>query len=81
MLEKQRKAICKFTQGLKATSSQHKYQIMEDNQRQVLTFVAANKQQDETETDQMTKAIKIMISDELQKVMFTFISGVLFMME
>ncbi len=54
---------------------------MEDNQRQVLTFIAANKQQDETETDQMTKAIKIMISDELQKVMFTFVSGVLFVME
>ncbi len=36
---------------------------MEDNQWQVIAFTVANKQQDEVETDQMTKEIKIMISD------------------
>lgn len=80
-MEKQRKAVCKLTQGLKATSSQHKCQNtsladkMEDNQQQILTFIAANKQHDKAETEQMTKAIRIMISDELQKVVSTFTSG------
>lgn len=36
---------------------------MEYNQWQVIAFIVANKKQDEAETDQMTKAIKIMISD------------------
>lgn len=56
--------------------------LPEDNQRQVLTFITANNQQDEAETDQMTKAMKVMITDDrLQKVKSTFVSGLLFMVE
>lgn len=85
--KKQEKAVCELTQGLKASSSQHTDQInnlatkVKDNQQQVLTLLASNKKQDESETDQLTKAIKLMISGELQKVESTVVSEVRFMVD
>lgn len=86
-IKKQEKAVSELTQGLKATSSQHCDQItnlatkMKDNQQQVLTLVASNKKQDEDETDQLTKAIKLMITGELKKVESTFVSEVRFIVD
>lgn len=83
----QTKAVGELTQGLKAASSQHSDQInnlstkVSDNQQQVLTLLATSGKQDESEADQLTKAIKLMISGELQKVESTVVSEVRFMVD
>lgn len=86
-VETQTKAVGELTQGLKAASSQHSDQInnlstkVSDNQQQVLTLLATSGKQDESEADQLTKAIKLMISGELQKVESTVVSEVRFMVD
>lgn len=86
-IKKQEEAVCELTQEVKATSSQHCHQVshlatnLKDNQQQVLTLLATNKKQDEAETDQLTKAIKLMISSELQRVESTFVAEVRFMVD
>lgn len=54
---------------------------MKDNQQQVLTLLASNKKQDQSEADHLTKAIKLMISGELQKMESSVVSEVRFMVD
>lgn len=53
---------------------------MEMNHQQ-LNAIAAHRQQEEECTDQLTKAMKVMITEEIQKVKHTLTSEVRFMVE
>lgn len=53
---------------------------MEDNQQQILTTLTATKA-DSSDSDQLVKAMKVMISQELQKVESTLIAEVCFMVD
>ncbi|KAI2654751.1 Structural maintenance of chromosomes protein 4 [Labeo rohita] len=54
---------------------------MEDNKSQVFTLLTTTKQKEESETDKLTKAMKQMITDELQKVESTLVSEMRFMVD
>ncbi len=81
------KAICGLTQEVKSTSSQHCDQVShlaikhEGQPAASSHLLATNKKQDEAENDQLTKAIKLMISIELQRVESTFVAEVRFMVD
>ncbi len=72
---------------MKATSSHHKNQLadlavkVEDNKSQVFTLLTTTKQQDESETDKLTKAMKQIITAELQKVESTVVPEMRFMVD
>ncbi len=54
---------------------------METNHQQILDTIAAQKQDEEGSSDQLIKAMKVMVTGELQKSESTLISEVRFMVE
>ncbi|KAL0167867.1 hypothetical protein M9458_036089, partial [Cirrhinus mrigala] len=86
-MKRQEKTVNDLTQEIKVTSSHHKSQFadlvakVEDNKSQVFTLLTTTKQKEESETDKLTKAVKQMITDELQKVESTLVSEMRFMVD
>lgn len=84
-IKTQEEAIHKLTHDLKAASTHHTDQAtnmatkIQENQQQVLTLLATHKTQEEAETDQLTKAINIMLASEVKKVESTIVSEMRFM--
>lgn len=82
LIRKQGKTVTELTQEVKDTSSHHKSQIadlaakVDDNKNQVCTLFTATKQQEESEANKLTKAIKLMITGELQKVESTLVTEI-----
>lgn len=78
----QEKTVKELTQVLKTSSSHHENQItdlaakVETNNQQVVTLMTAGKQQEEAETDQMVKAVQLMMSKEIQKMELSLTSVV-----
>ncbi len=54
---------------------------MESNHQQLFSTLTATKQQEETETDQLIKAMKTMLTDKLQKTESTLCTEFRFMVE
>ncbi len=54
---------------------------METNHQQILDTIAAHKRDEEGSADQLIKAMKVMVTGELQKSESTLISEVRFMVE
>ncbi|RXN12176.1 Transposon Ty3-I Gag-Pol poly [Labeo rohita] len=79
-MKRQEKAVNELTQVLKASSSHHENQIsdlaakVESNNQQVVTLMTAAKQQEAAETDQLIKAVQLMITKEMQKMELSFTS-------
>ncbi|RXN38374.1 GTPase IMAP family member 8-like protein [Labeo rohita] len=86
-MKRQEKTVNDLIQEIKVTSSHHKSQFadivakVEDNKSQVFTLLTTTKQKEESETDKLTKAMKQMITDELQKVESTLVSEMRFMVD
>ncbi|XP_056336516.1 uncharacterized protein LOC130247295 [Danio aesculapii] len=83
--EKQEEAIRKLTHELKTASTHHTDQAanmatkIQENQQQVLTLLSTNKTQEDAETDQLTLAINLMLTTEVQKAESTIVSKMRFM--
>ncbi|XP_073724302.1 uncharacterized protein [Misgurnus anguillicaudatus] len=86
-MKEQHKSVSELTREVKAAASHHKSQIVdlstqvEDNRRQIFTLFSTARQQEESELDNLTKAMKQMITDEFQKVESTLVSEVRFMID
>ncbi len=86
-MKRQEKIVNDLTQEIKDTSSHHENQLadlavkVEDNKSQVFTLLTTTKQHEESETDKLTKAMKEMITAELQKVESTVMSEMRFMVD
>ncbi len=86
-LKQQEKAVRELTQESAKTISLHDAKLatlaakMETNHQQILDTIAAQKQDEEGSSDQLIKAMKVMVTGELQKSESTFISEVRFMVE
>ncbi len=86
-LKQQEKAVRELTQESAKTISLHDAKLatlaakMETNHQQILDRIAAQKQDEEGSSDQLIKAMKVMVTGELQKSESTFISEVRFMVE
>lgn len=86
-MKRQEKNVNDLTQEMKVTSSHRKSQLadltakMEDNKSQVFTLLTTTKQQEESEKDKLTKAVKQMITDELKKVESNMVSEMRFIVD
>lgn len=73
-MKKQEKTVSELTQEVKVSSSHHERQIadlaakVEDDKRQICTLLTTTKRQEESKSDMLAKAMKKMLTDELQKV-------------
>ncbi|CAM4653353.1 unnamed protein product [Leuciscus chuanchicus] len=87
LMARQERRVNELTQEVKDTSSHHQSQIadlaakVEDNKNQVLTLFTTTKQQEESEADNLTKAMKLMITEEIQKVESTLVSELQLMVD
>lgn len=87
MTKQERAVITKTNKELKANSSSHESQFIklagkiEEVKKQLSTTLTTNKQQAETETDQTIKAMKFVLTKELQKIEDTVVSEVRFMVQ
>ncbi len=85
-MKHQEKAVNELTQEQKTATSHHGKQLgdltakMEANQQQILTTLTAAKA-DSADSDQLVKAMKVMISQEMKKMECTLISEVHFMVD
>lgn len=86
-LKQQDTALKVLTQELATTTSQHDAKIetltakIKSNHQQIQALITVKNQHDEENTDQLTKAMKVMVTGELQKSEQAIISEVRFMVE
>lgn len=86
-MKDQDQALSKLTQEQKAAASHHESQLkdliakMEANHRQTLTTMTTLKQQGERDSDQLVKALKVMITEEVKMVGTTLLSETRFLVE
>lgn len=87
LLENQEAAVSVLTSELKQSSSQHESQLkgladkVDKHTQQISKILSDNKQQTETETDQMVKTMKLLITDELQENEKSLVSNIRFMVD
>ncbi len=85
-MKHQEKAVNELTQEQKTATSHHEKLLgdltakMEANQQQILTTLTAAKA-DSADSDQLVKAMKVMISQEMKKMECTLITEVRFMVD
>ncbi|KAL1262313.1 hypothetical protein QQF64_007578 [Cirrhinus molitorella] len=81
-MKRQEKTVNELTKVLKTSSSHHEKQItdlatkVESSNQQVVTLMTALKQQEAAESDQLIKAVQLMITKEIKKMELTFTSVV-----
>ncbi len=86
-LKRQEKTVRELTQESAKSISLHDAKLatlaakMETNHQQILDTIAAHKRDEEGSADQLIKAMKVMVTGELQKSESTLISEVRFMVE
>ncbi len=86
-LKQQEKAVRELTQESAKSISLHDAKLatlaakMETNHQQILDMIAVHKQDEEGSSDQLIKAMKVMVTGELQKHESTLILEVRFMVE
>lgn len=86
-IQRQETTVSKLTQEVKDKFVQHSTQMstavakMEDNQKQLFKCIADNQQKKESEIDQWTKAIKHLITEQLNKGKATVVSDVHFLIQ
>ncbi|XP_073670965.1 uncharacterized protein [Paramisgurnus dabryanus] len=86
-MDRQEETLKELTQAMKTSSSHHKIQItelaaqVESNKHQVITLLTADKQQETSQIDQLLKAVKLMISEELHDRESLIINEIRFMVE